>query len=107
MCSCGAKYDLQHSLSCKKGSFVALRHNHLSNMTAYLTDQVCANVRVEVCLQILTGETFDSRSTNPRDEAWLDISGRGFWTKYQITFFDIRAFDPNPKMYEGKTLQQC
>ena len=107
MCSCGAKYDLQHSLLCKKGSFVALRHNHLRNMTAYLTDQVCANVRVELSLQILTGKTFDSRSTNARDEAWLDISGRGFWTKYQITFFDIRDFDPNPKMYEGKTLQQC
>ena len=76
-------------------------------MTAYLTDQVCANVRVELSLQIFNGETFDSRSTNARDEAWLDIGGRGFWTKYQITFFGITAFCPNPKMYEVKTLQQC
>ena len=107
LCSCGAKYDLQQSLSCEKGGFVPLRHNYLSNMTAYLTYQVCTNVWVELSLQILIGETFDSRSRNARDEAWLDIGGSGFWTKYQITFFDISAFDPNPKIYEGKTLQQC
>ena len=49
-------------------------------------------------------ETFDSRSTNVRDEAGLDISARGFWTKNQITFFDVRVFDQNAKRYEGKTL---
>ena len=31
MCSCGAKYDLQQSLSYKKSGFVSLRHNHLRN----------------------------------------------------------------------------
>ena len=33
-CSCGARYDLQHALSCKKGGFVALRHNTVRNITA-------------------------------------------------------------------------
>ena len=47
MCSCGAKYDFQHSLSSKKGGFVTLRHNHLCSMTANLIDQVCHDVRVE------------------------------------------------------------
>ena len=42
-----------------------------------------------------------------RDEARLDISARGFWTKYQMAFFDVRVFDLNAKRYEGKTLQQC
>ena len=102
MCSCGAKYDLQHSLSCKKGGFVTLRHNHLRNIAAKLIDQVCHDVRVEPPLQTLTGEMFDSRSTDVRDEARLDISARGFWTKYQIAFFDVRFFDPNAKRYEGK-----
>ena len=34
MCSCKSKYDLQHSLSCKKGGFMILRHNnHLNNIS--------------------------------------------------------------------------
>ena len=47
MCSCGAKNDLQHSLSCKKGGCVALIHNNLRNITANLIDQVCHDVRVQ------------------------------------------------------------
>ena len=71
MCSCGVKYDVQRSLSCKKGDFVTLRHNHLRNITANLIDQVCHDVRVEPPFQVLTGDAFDSRSTNVRDEATI------------------------------------
>ena len=93
-CSCGAKYHLQHSLSCKKGGFVSLRHNHLRNIVA-----VCHDVRIEPPLQTLTDKAFDSRSTNVRDIAMLDISDRGFWTKYQMAFFDVRVFNLNAKRY--------
>ena len=84
LCSCGAKYGLQHSLPCKKGGFVSLRHNHLRNITANLIDQVCHDARVEPPLQTLTGETFDSRSTNVRDEGRLNISARGY-TKWDLS----------------------
>ena len=80
--SCREKHDLKYSLSYKKDGFITLRHNHLCNITANLIDQVCHLSRVEPPLQTLTGETFDSRSTNVRDEARLDISATGFWTKY-------------------------
>ena len=72
------KYDLQHSLSSKKGGFVSLRRNHVRNITANLIDQVCHDVRVEPPPQTLTGKTFDSRSMYVRDEARLDISVRTF-----------------------------
>ena len=78
MCSCGATYDLQHSLTSKKGGFVSLRHKHLRNRTANLIDKTCYDVRAELPLQILTGETFDSRSRNARYEARLDISATRF-----------------------------
>ena len=107
MCSCEASKDLQHSLSCKKSSFVSLRHNHLSNTTTNLIDKVCQDVRIEPPLQTLPRETFGSGSTNVRDEASLGISARGFWTKYQMEFYDVMAFDPNAKRYESKSLQQC
>ena len=28
-CPCGNKFDIQHSMSCKKGGFVTIRHNEL------------------------------------------------------------------------------
>ena len=51
LCSCGAKDDLQHSLSARRVGFASLRHNHLRNTTANLIDQVCYDVRVEPPLQ--------------------------------------------------------
>ena len=42
-----------------------------------------------------------------RDKARLDISVRRFWTKYQMTFFDISVFNSSPNRYKGKTIQQC
>ena len=54
----------------------------------------------------MTGKKFDSRSTIVWDEARLDISAGGFWTKYQIEYFDVRVFDPNDMRCESKSLQQ-
>ena len=107
MFSCVTKYDLQHSLTCKKVAFVSLRNNHLRKVATNLIGQVCHDVQIGPPLQILTGETFNSRTTNVRDEARLDISARDFWTKHQVAFFDVRVFDPSATRYEGKNLQQC
>ena len=54
----------------------------------------------------MTGKKFDCRSAIVWDEARLDISARGFWTKYQMEYFRVRVFDPNTKRYESKSLQQ-
>ena len=62
---------------------------------------------VETLLQTLKGEAFDSRWTNVRDDLKFDISARGFWTKYQMAFFDAKVFDPNAKRYESRSLQNC
>ena len=59
MRSCRAKYDLKHSLSCKKGDFIAFRHYLLRNITSKLIDQVFHNVPVQPPLQTLIGEMFD------------------------------------------------
>ena len=36
------------------------------------------------------------------DEARLDISVRGFWTKYQMAFIEVRVLEPNAKRHEDK-----
>ena len=55
-----------------------IKTGHLRNIAVNLIYQVCHEVRIELPLQTLTGETFDSRSTNMIDQASLDISFRGF-----------------------------
>ena len=34
MCPCGNKFDIQHSMSCKKVGFVTNRHNNIEDVTA-------------------------------------------------------------------------
>ena len=99
--------DVQHALSCKKGCFITLRHSHIRNLTVELLNQVTKDVKIEPVLQSLTGETFDQRTANTSDDARLDISARGFWTKYQMAFSDVRVFDPNAKRYSAQSLQRC
>ncbi len=79
-----------------------MRHNEVRDITANLLSEVCLDVAVEPMLNELTGETFNLRSTNVSDDARLDLSARGVWTKYQRAFFDIRVFDPLARRYQGR-----
>ena len=103
-CECGASFSPEHALSCKKGGFVSMRHNHLRNITAKLLGECCKDVRIEPTLQPLTGEAL-SRG-NISDEARLDVSARGFWESHQLAFFDIRVFNPMAKRYVNQTLKK-
>ena len=50
-CVCGEKYTVCHALSCKKGLFVAQRHDGVRNLLTLLIGKVCTNVEVEPQLQ--------------------------------------------------------
>ena len=39
-CQCGTKFDIQHSMNCKKGGFVSIRHNDLHDLTARIISEV-------------------------------------------------------------------
>ena len=86
--------------------FILIHYNNF-NITANLIDKVYHDVPVESPFQTLTAETFYSRSTNVKDKARLDTCAREFWTKYWMTFLDVRVFDKQAKRGEDKTLQQC
>ena len=58
-CICGAQCNVQHALSCKKGGFITLRHNHIRDVTAELLSQVTRDVKIDPVLQFLTYETFE------------------------------------------------
>ena len=64
---------------------------------------MCKDVAVEPILESLSGETFELASAIRSDEARLDVSARGFWTRGQRAFFDVKVFDPNAQRYSGQS----
>jgi hypothetical protein len=103
-CPCGANFTVQHAMACKKGGFIHARHNEVRDITANLLSEVCNDVAVEPILQPLTGEQFRYRTANRSAEARLDVSARGFWTRGQRTFCDVRVFDPSAPRLLSKPL---
>ena len=77
-CICGAQYDMQHTLSCKKVGFITFKRNHIGNLNAELLSQVTKNVKIEPVLQSLTSEIFEQRTANTNDDAPLDIRAKRF-----------------------------
>ena len=90
-CECGARFNLHHSLSCKKGGFISIRHNNIRNITASLLKEVCKDIRIEPSLQPLTGEGFNEKTANISDEVRCDVSVRGFWCAGQVAFLGYKG----------------
>ena len=103
-CHCGASFSVDHAMVCPFGGFPIIRHNEVRDLTASLLTAVCHNVATEPCLQPITSETFPLASTNTRDDARLDVKARGFWSRGQDAFFDVRVFYPNAPSYRSLSL---
>ena len=99
---CGEKFDLQHALSCKKGGFGSLQHNFVRNITSSVLSEVCKDVRVKPQLQ---PETF-APSTATGNKVRLDVCARGFWQAGQMTFFNVKVFNPNARRYAKQELSK-
>ena len=82
-------------MSYKIGGFIYSRHNEIRDITAKMLDEVCNDVRREPSLIKLSGEVLQNKTSNTKDEARLDVSATGFWSKSQKVFLDMRVFDPN------------
>ena len=64
MCPCGSKFGRQHSMSCRKGAFVTIRHNDLRDLIAKILPEVCNDTKIEPKLVPLRGEDPNSRTVN-------------------------------------------
>ena len=67
--------------------------------------EVCREVTVEPLLLPLEGEHLNHRTANVSNEARVDVSARGFWTRGQRAYFDIRIFDPSALCYRELSLE--
>ncbi|KAG0712437.1 hypothetical protein GWK47_018459 [Chionoecetes opilio] len=68
--------------------------------------EVCRDVTTEPTLLHLNGEHVQYRTANTTNEARVDVSdARGFWTRGQRAFMDIRIFDPMVACHQRITLE--
>ena len=107
-CGCGAKFSIEHALSCPKGGFPSIRHNEIRDLTASLLTEVCTDVCIEPDLQPLTGEVLTGATSNSQAGARLDIAANGFWGgRFQRTYFDVRVFNPHATSNRQTSLTNC
>ena len=104
ICVCGSSYTIDHAMLCKKGGFICIRHDEIRDLTAKMLKEVCHEVTVEPSLLPVTDERFRHRTANTSNGARVDISARGFWTRGQRAFLDIRIFDPMAACYRPLSL---
>ena len=104
-CICGQIINFQHALYCKKDTFIILRHNKIRDFTANHLSEIWHDVRLEPQLKPLTGEVYHYSTSNTTVDARVDGSARGFWTRRQLAFSDIRVFNPLAKFYNAKHLK--
>ena len=102
-CGCGQKNTMDHTLICKKGGYVAMRHNNLRDLNAEMQGEVCRDVVVEPQLLPLGNEDIQGAQG---DRAAPDISSRGLWSTFERTFFDVRVFHPNAPSYRSTDLDK-
>ena len=79
-CPCGSKFDIHHSMSCKKGGFIyirpLIRHNHLRDLAANMMPEVCKDTEIEPKLTSLSGQELQGRTSNNSNESINGNMGR-------------------------------
>ena len=101
-CACGEMFTVNHALSCKKGGFIAQRHDTIRDLLTTHISKVCRNVETEPLLQPLDNEVFNLQSTVTSREARLDKKAGSFWTPGVTAFFDVRVTHVNSLSNQGE-----
>ena len=103
ICGCGMKNDINHTLICKKGGYVSMRHNNIRDINADFQREVCRDVATEPSLIPLDNEEIIGTEA---DGAAPDISSRGMWSNFEKTFFDVCVTHPNSPSYSTWPLER-
>ena len=53
-CGCGVKNSVDHTLNCKLGGYVTMRHNNIRDLEASLLKDVCKDIKIEPVLMPLS-----------------------------------------------------
>ena len=85
---------MDHAMTCLGGGYPTARHNEIRDVIAGVLWEVVHDVDIEPKLLPYADEDLTGKTTNRSAEARLDIRARGFWTRQQEAFIDIRVNHP-------------
>ena len=103
-CACKTKNSVDHTLNCKRGGYVSMRHNNIRDFEASLLKEICKDVKTEPML-IPIGDAATS-SANQAEKARPDVSAVGVWSSMERTFVDVRIVHLNSPSYVDHTPEQ-
>ena len=104
-CVCGNAMTVDHALTCPCGGYMIARHNEVRDCIAEIAGTTYSDVQVEPVLLPFENESLRYKSANRSTEARLDIKVRGFWTRQQEAFFDIRVTHPKAELLTLSEIQ--
>ena len=81
-----------------------VRHIEIRDLTTDWMNEVCTETEKEPQWQPLSGENILPRTSNKQEEARVDIKAKGFWSRQQSAFFDVRVFHPNAPSYRKTSI---
>ena len=95
-CVCGTEMTTSHAFTCPTGGYTIARHNGVQDLVpALIREAGIIDVETESRLLPCGGSDLPvGRSLNISDEARLDVRARGFWSRQQDAFFDVRITHP-------------
>ena len=100
-CVCGEGMTMDHAMTCPSGGYPIARHNEIRDVIAEVLREVVHDVEIEPKLLPYADEDLTGKTTNRSVEARLDIRARGFWTRQQEAFFDIRVTHSKDCLWSG------
>eukprot|EP00794_Sanderia_malayensis_P006323 gene6323-7047_t len=103
-CACGKRNSVDHTLDCKLGGYVHMRHNAVRDTEANIMKEVASDVKIEPLLLPVSDAVPLANGTNRAENARLDVSAKGIHSAQKVTFFDVRIANPNNVSNGEKTL---
>ena len=97
-CVCQAEMTVDHVFACPAGGYPSARHNEIRDLMANVMREVLPDVEIEPKFLPFQDEDLGGRTANRSCNARLDIRARGFWTRQQDAFFDIRVTHPKANL---------
>lgn len=82
--------DIQHSMICKKGSFITFRHDKLGHLRTKIPSKVWNDTEIEAKHVPLSGKDLKKAATNRSNEVRLSIRAPGVWKGEQQPLFYFR-----------------
>ena len=95
-------FTVNHELSCKKGGFIAQRHDAIRDLLTSHISKVCRDVETDPLRHPLDNDVFNLQSTVKSREARLDMKAGGFWTTGVTAFFDVRVTHVTSRSNQGE-----